>query len=118
MPKSHLSDKERKGLFQEGGDKLVYIAESMETGRCMKPVRRNIGVRVVRVAAALAFVLLLSSVSHSPAAMKNNELSFEDRAAVEKASRTNYRKLEITSLVVIFIVGAGALYWVTRKKKP
>ena len=68
---------------------------------------------------ALASALLLSFVLHTPAVSKNHEeLTFEDRAAMEKASRTSYRKFEIASLIVVFTVGAGAAYWVMRKKKP
>jgi len=91
----------------------------------MKPVRWTdrrgylFGARAARAIAALALALLLLFVSHSPAAVKNSkELTFEDRTAAEKASRSSYRKLEITSLVVIFIVGAGAVYWVMHRRKP
>jgi len=33
MPKSYLSDEEREGLFQEGGEKLVYLSESIAAVR-------------------------------------------------------------------------------------
>ncbi|MCL1925596.1 MAG: hypothetical protein FWF95_00475 [Syntrophorhabdaceae bacterium] len=67
----------------------------------------------------MAFALFLSFVLHTPAVSKNHEeLTFEDRAAMEKASRTSYRKFEIASLIVVFTVGAGAVYWVTRRRKP
>jgi len=91
----------------------------------MKPVRRInrhvyiYGTRVARAIVVLGFALLLLSASHSPVAAKSGrELSFEDRAAAEKASRSSYRKLEVASLVVIFIAGAGAIYWVIHKRKP
>jgi len=93
----------------------------------MEPVRRTnlrgylFGTQAARAIAALAlaFALLLPYASNSPAAVKSGkELSLEDRAAVEKASRSSYRKLEITSIVVIFVVGAGAVYWVLHRRKP
>ena len=91
----------------------------------MESVRRTnrrgyiYGARTACAIAALALALLLSFASNSYTAVKNKaELSFEDRVAAERASRSSYRKLEIASLVVIFIVGTGAVCWVMLRRKP
>ena len=90
----------------------------------MKPVRRTdrrgyiYGARTARIIAALAIALLLSFAPSSLVAAENKrEPTFEDRAAAEKTSRSSYRKLEFASLVVIFITGVGAVYWVMRRRK-
>ena len=43
-------------------------------------------------------------------------MTFEDRAAAEKMSRSRYRDLEVASLIVIVVVGAGVILWARRKK--
>ncbi len=42
--------------------------------------------------------------------------TYRERASVEKASRSRYRDLEVASLVLILLVGGGAIYWAVRKK--
>jgi hypothetical protein len=44
--------------------------------------------------------------------------SYEDRAAAEKMSRSRFRDLEVASLVVILVAGAGAIFWAVRRRKP
>jgi hypothetical protein len=77
---------------------------------------------VARTAAALAVVFLtffLYLVAPSLAANGDSSATtFEDRAAAEKMSRSRYRDLEVASLVVIVVVGAGAVLWAVRRKKP
>jgi hypothetical protein len=75
--------------------------------------------RAWRVLLALVFALLLSFASTSPAAVQTNpESTYKKRSEAENASRYTYRRLEITSLVVIFVAGAGAAYWLFRGRKP
>ena len=90
----------------------------------MEPVRRTdrrgcfFGAWAARVLSVLAFALFISGASTSLAAVKNNpDLTFEERAAAEKASRYTYRRLEVASLLVIFSAGIGA-YWVMSRRKP
>jgi hypothetical protein len=42
--------------------------------------------------------------------------SLEHRRAVEKASRSRYRDLEIASLVVILVAGGAAAWWAVKRK--
>ena len=91
----------------------------------MESVRRTdrricfLGAWAARALSVLAFALIISSASQSPAAVKSNtEVTFEERAAAEKASRFVYRRLEIASLVVIFTAGVGAAYWAASRRKP
>ncbi|HEY3490609.1 MAG TPA: hypothetical protein VGK27_10890 [Candidatus Deferrimicrobiaceae bacterium] len=42
--------------------------------------------------------------------------AFEQRRAVEKASRSRYRDLEIASLVLILAAGGVAVWWTLRRK--
>ena len=90
----------------------------------MKPARRThrcgraSGARAAVLAAAVLALFLLFA-SPSRAAMDNGgEPTYEDRAAAEKMSRSRYRKLEVASLVIIFVTGAGAAYWAMRRRKP
>jgi hypothetical protein len=67
----------------------------------------------------LLLALLLLLVSPASAATDNVRRGiFEERAAAEKLSRSQYRGLEVASLVVILLAGGGAIYWVVRRKKP
>ena len=69
------------------------------------------------IAAGILATLLLFVPPSFAATGNGGEMTFEDRAAAEKASRSRYRKLEIASLVIIFVVGAGAVYWAMRRRK-
>ncbi len=42
--------------------------------------------------------------------------TYEKRSAAEKMSRSKYRDLEVASLVLILLVGGGAILWSVRKK--
>ena len=65
----------------------------------------------------LALALLLAAPA--PAATDNGKAAtFEDRAAAERMSRSRYRNLEVASLVVILVAGAGAVLWTVRRRKP
>ncbi len=69
--------------------------------------------------AAAFFALFLLLASPFPAAADDGgEITFEDRAATEKMSRSRYRKLEVASLIIIFAAGAGAAWWAVRRRKP
>jgi len=93
----------------------------------MKPVRRTdksgyiFNARPWRILLALAFALLLSfaSASASPAPAPASPASiYEKRTEAEQASRYVYRRLEITSLVVMLVAGACTAYWLFRRRKP
>jgi hypothetical protein len=43
-------------------------------------------------------------------------VTYEERSAAEKMSRSKYRDLEVASLVLILLVGGGAILWSIRKK--
>ncbi|MGE5248146.1 MAG: hypothetical protein ACM3L8_07335 [Verrucomicrobiota bacterium] len=76
---------------------------------------------VARAAAALAIfllALLLYLLPPASAADNGKGMTFEDRAAAEKMSRSRYRNLEVASLVVIVIAGGGAILWAVRRRKP
>jgi len=85
-------------------------------------IRRRKTNAPARAASALAVLLLsfhLFLVPSSLAAARNDKgMTFEDRAAAEKMSRSRYRDLEVTSLVIILVVGGGAIYWAVRRRKP
>jgi len=61
------------------------------------------------------FLLFFSPVSAATDNAKSG--SFEERAAVEKMSRSRYRDLEVASLVVILVAGGAAIYWAVRRGK-
>ena len=42
--------------------------------------------------------------------------AYAERAAAEKDSRSRYRTLEWTSLVLILAVGGAAIFWAVRRK--
>lgn len=42
--------------------------------------------------------------------------TYQERSAAEKMSRSRYRNLEVASLVLILLVGGGAILWAVRKK--
>jgi len=42
--------------------------------------------------------------------------TYRERSAVEKTIRSRYRDLEVASLVLILLVGGGAIFWAVRKK--
>lgn len=68
---------------------------------------------------ALLFALFLVFSVPSYAVTDNGRTgSYEDRAAAEKMSRSRYRGLEVASLVVILVAGAGAILWAVRRRKP
>ena len=65
----------------------------------------------------LALFLLL--FSPAVAATDNTKaMTFEERAAAERMSRSRYRNLEVASLLVILAAGGGAIYWAISRRKP
>ncbi len=42
--------------------------------------------------------------------------TYQERSAAEKTIRSRYRDLEVASLVLILLVGGGAIFWAVRKK--
>ena len=71
-----------------------------------------------RLPALLLAVFLVFAVPSSAVTDNGMTGSYEDRAAAEKMSRSRYRGLEVASLVVILIAGAGAIFWVVRRRNP
>jgi len=70
------------------------------------------------LAAAILALFLLFAFPCPSAADDGGEISFEDRSAAEKMSRSRYRKFEVASLIIIFAAGAGAAWWAVRRRKP
>jgi hypothetical protein len=66
----------------------------------------------------LALCLFLVPPSFSATDNGGKGMTFEDRAAAEKMSRSRYRDLEVASLVIILVAGAGAILWAVRRRKP
>jgi hypothetical protein len=72
--------------------------------------------------ALFAFLLCATVAAHAAPAPTADNLgspavpTFEQRAAVEKASRSRYRDLEIVSLVLILSAGGLAIWWTFRRK--
>ncbi|MBI5418739.1 MAG: hypothetical protein HZA60_01495 [Deltaproteobacteria bacterium] len=71
--------------------------------------------------AIFALLLCLALWAAPPAPGSGDNVSrgiatFEERAAAEKMSRSRYRNLEVASLVLILIVGGGAILWAVRRK--
>ncbi len=77
---------------------------------------------IARAAGALAALVLALCLLLDPpvfAAVDNGKgMTFEDRAAAEKLSRSRYRDLEVASLVIILVAGGGAILWAVRRRKP
>ena len=75
-----------------------------------------------RASGALAVFLLALCLNFVPPAFaateKGQGMTFEDRAAAEKMSRSRYRDLEVASLIIILVVGAGAILWAVRRRNP
>jgi hypothetical protein len=72
-----------------------------------------------RVLPALLLALSLIIPVPSSAVTDNGKKgAYEDRAAAEKMSRSRFRDLEVASLVVILVAGAGATLWAVRRRKP
>ena len=72
-----------------------------------------------RTLPALLLALCLLFSQPSSAATDNGKAgTYEDRATVEKMSRSRYRDLEVASLVVIIVAGGAAILWTVRRKKP
>lgn len=72
-----------------------------------------------RALLALSVFLALWGASPEPGRADNvsrGTATFEERAAAEKMSRSRYRDLEVASLVLILIVGGGAILWAVRRK--
>ncbi|HEU4949618.1 MAG TPA: hypothetical protein VFT11_02550 [Candidatus Deferrimicrobiaceae bacterium] len=83
--------------------------------------RRGIpaGTGAGRVLSALLLSLLLLLSFPSPAVSDNGKsATYENRATVEKMSRSRYRDLEVASLVVILVAGGAAILWAVRRRKP
>jgi hypothetical protein len=83
------------------------------------PRRARTAARAVAALGIFLVVLCLYLVPPASAAADNGKgTTFEDRAAAEKMSRSRYRDLEVASLVVIVVAGAGAILWAVRRRKP
>jgi hypothetical protein len=63
---------------------------------------------------AFGFPLLASAVPTGEAPPPAATL--QERSAVEKASRSRYRTLELSSLVLILVAGGAAAWWALRRK--
>jgi hypothetical protein len=72
--------------------------------------------RTVHCALLLSALLFLAL----PAMASDNDTvpagTFEQRAAVEKASRSRYRDLEVASLLLILVGGGAAIWWTFKRK--
>jgi len=72
--------------------------------------------------AAIASLLLVLSLTIAPALpvradnVAEGTRAYEERAAVEKTARAWFRRLEITSLVLILVAGGAAILWAVRRK--
>ncbi|MCL5884228.1 MAG: hypothetical protein M1377_02590 [Deltaproteobacteria bacterium] len=69
--------------------------------------------------AALVLFLALVPLSPSRALPDNGALprpGYEQRASAEKESRSRYRLLEWTSIVLILAGGGGAILWTIRRR--
>lgn len=83
-------------------------------GRCI--ALAGYGPAIALPALFLALFLLL----FSPAAAGTDNtkaMTFEERAAAERMTRSRYRNLEVASLVVILAAGGGAIYWALSRRK-
>ena len=83
--------------------------------------RRGIpaGTGAGRALSALLLSLLLLLSIPSPAVTDNSKsATYENRASVEKMSRSRYRDLEVASLVIILVAGGAAILWAVRRRKP
>ncbi|RJP21852.1 MAG: hypothetical protein C4529_06780 [Deltaproteobacteria bacterium] len=76
------------------------------------------GTAGVLAALLLGLALLIAIPSAATATDNGTAGTFEDRAAAERMSRSRYRGLEVASLVVILLAGAGAVLWAVRRRKP
>jgi hypothetical protein len=69
---------------------------------------------------ALLFSLLLPVHATAAPPREGKEpppaTSFEDRREVEREARTRFRRLEVSSLVLIAVCAGGAAWWILRKK--
>ena len=82
------------------------------------PPRRPSG-RLRRGLLASALLLALWQplpVSGAPADDAPPAATLQQRSAVEKASRSRYRTLELSSLVLILVAGGAAAWWALRRK--
>ena len=70
------------------------------------------------LSALLLALCLLFSLPSSAGTDNGKATTYEDRATVEKMSRSRYRDLEVASLVVILVAGGAAILWAVRRKKP
>ena len=89
----------------------------------MGPVPRRVHPGARRLGAGFAAVALALAVDAgaAPGPASDNHSSavpptFEQRSAVEKASRSRYRDLEVASLVLILAAGGAAIWWTFRKR--
>lgn len=83
--------------------------------------RRGIpaGTGAGRALSALLLSLLLLLSLPSPVVSDNGKsATYENRASVEKMSRSRYRDLEVASLVIILVAGGAAILWAVRRRKP
>ncbi|MFA6149001.1 MAG: hypothetical protein WC899_12405 [bacterium] len=72
-----------------------------------------------RALSAFLLVLCLLFSLPSPAATDNGKSgTYQDRATVERMSRSRYRDLEVASLIVILVAGGAAIIWAVRRRKP
>lgn len=79
------------------------------------------GIKIPMKSAIPALLLCLALLVPPPlrGATDNSPLgaaTYQERSAAEKMSRSRYRNLEVASLVLILLVGGGAILWAVRKK--
>ena len=86
----------------------------MKTG----PAPRRRGARAIAITLLFLFLSLMTGPSLTAYAnnVTGGAKAYEERAAAEKTTRSRFRRLEWTSLVLILVAGGGAIYWVVRRK--
>jgi hypothetical protein len=72
----------------------------------------------VAIASLLFFLSLLTAPRFTVCAdnVVGNGNSYEKRAAAEQSTRSLFRRLEVTSLVLILVAGGGVILWAVRRK--
>ncbi len=90
----------------------------------MKPVSSRVRTRTGGSAAGVvllyALILFAAAIPHEILASGPDNAPgasiIDQRRAVEKASRSRYRDLEVASLIVILVAGGAAIWWTFRRK--
>ena len=72
----------------------------------------------VAIASLLFFLSLMTAPRFTVLAdnVAGGGTSYQERAAAERSTRSLFRRLEVTSLVLILIAGGAAILWAVRRK--